>query len=121
MAVTDTSCLFCRIVAREIPADVVHESDRVLAFRDIAPRAPTHILLIPKEHVVSAADVEDAHGDVLADIHQAAAHLAKAEGIDRSGWRLITNVGPDSGQEVFHLHYHLLGGRPLGPLVTPSG
>jgi histidine triad (HIT) family protein len=119
--VTDSSCLFCRIVAREIPADVVHESDRVLAFRDIAPRAPTHILLIPKDHIASAADIENEHGDVLADIHQAASHLADAEGIDRSGWRLITNVGPDSGQEVFHLHYHLLGGRPLGPLVSPSG
>ncbi len=119
--VIDSSCLFCRIVAREIPGDIVHESDRVLAFRDITPRAPTHILLIPKEHVVSAAELEDRHGDVLADIHQAAAHLAKAEGIDRSGWRLITNVGPDSGQVVFHLHYHLLGGVPLGPLVSPSG
>lgn len=116
-----SSCLFCTIVAGDIPADVVRESDRVLAFRDIAPKAPTHILIIPKEHIASAADVEDHHGAVLADIHQAAQQLARAEGIDTTGWRLITNVGPDSGQEVFHLHYHLLGGTRLGPLVSPSG
>ncbi len=116
----DASCLFCKIVAREIPSEVLHESDRVLAFRDIEPRAPSHVLIIPKEHVASAAELDDRHGDVLVDIHQVAAHLATTEGIDRSGWRLITNVGPDSGQVVFHLHYHLLGGRPLGPLVAPS-
>jgi histidine triad (HIT) family protein len=114
---SDTSCLFCKIVAREVPAEVLRESERILAFRDVAPKAPTHILLIPKEHLTSAAEIEDRHGAMLADIAQAAAHLARTEGIDRSGWRLITNVGPDSGQEVFHLHYHLLGGRPLGPLV----
>jgi histidine triad (HIT) family protein len=116
-----SSCLFCNIVAGQVPAEVVRESDRVLAFRDIAPRAPTHILIIPKEHIASAADVADRHGDLLADIHQAAQQLARAEEIDRSGWRLITNVGPDSGQEVFHLHYHLLGGTPLGPLVARNG
>lgn len=116
-----SSCLFCNIVARAIPADIVRESDDVLAFRDIAPKAPTHILIIPKEHIASAADLEDRHGDVLADIHQAAQQLVRAEGIADSGWRLITNVGPDSGQIVFHLHYHLMGGAPLGPLVAPSG
>ena len=116
-----SSCLFCEIVAGRIPATVVRESDRVLAFRDITPRAPTHILIIPKEHIASAADLADEHGDLLADIHQAAVQLAGAEGIGDSGWRLITNVGPDSGQEVFHLHYHLLGGRPLGPLVSSTG
>lgn len=108
----DSSCLFCRIVAHEIPADIVHESDRVVAFRDIDPKAPTHILLIPKEHIPSIADVIDADGPLLADIAQAATHLAKAEGLD-GGWRLVTNVGPDAGQSVFHLHVHLLGGRPM--------
>ncbi len=116
---SDSSCLFCKIVAGEIPAEILRESDHVLAFRDIAPKAPTHILLIPKEHVESVAEVEDGHAGVLADLMQAATHLARTEGIDQSGWRLITNVGPDSGQEVFHLHFHLLGGAPLGPLVTP--
>ena len=110
---SDSSCLFCRIAAREIPADVLRESERVLAFRDINPKAPSHILLIPKEHIESIADIQDGHGPILADIAQAAAHLARTEGIDESGWRLVTNVGPDAGQSVFHLHFHLLGGRPM--------
>ena len=109
----DTSCLFCRIASREVPADIVRESDRVVAFRDVNPQAPTHILLIPKEHVASAAELGEPHGEVLADIMQAASQLARAEGIDESGWRLVTNVGPDAGQAVFHLHFHLLGGRPM--------
>ena len=110
----DTSCLFCRIAAREIPADIVRESDEVVAFRDVNPQAPTHILLIPKEHVTSVAELGDVHGGVLADIMQAASQLARAEGIADSGWRLVTNVGPDAGQAVFHLHFHLLGGRAMG-------
>ena len=111
---TGTSCLFCSIAAREIPADVVRESDRLIAFRDTNPQAPTHILIIPKEHIGSIAEIEERHGDVLADVAQAAAQLARAEGIDGSGWRLVTNVGPDAGQSVFHLHFHLLGGRGMG-------
>jgi histidine triad (HIT) family protein len=110
----DSSCIFCRIAAREVPAEIVRESDRVIAFRDTNPQAPTHILLIPKEHVVSAADLGDHHGDLLTDIVQAATHLARAEGIADGGWRLVTNVGLDAGQTVFHLHFHLLGGRPMG-------
>ena len=110
----DTSCLFCRIAAREIPADIVRESDGVVSFRDVNPQAPTHILLIPKEHVASVAELGDHHGDVLADIMQAASQLARAEGIADSGWRLVANVGPDAGQAVFHLHFHLLGGRQMG-------
>ena len=110
----DTSCLFCRIAAREVPADIVRESDRVVAFRDVNPQAPTHILLIPKEHVASVADLDDHHGGLLADIVQAATQLAQAEGIADGGWRLVTNVGPDAGQTVFHLHFHLIGGRPMG-------
>lgn len=111
---TDSSCLFCRIAAREIPADIVRESDRLVAFRDTNPQAATHILLIPKEHVRSIAEIEDQHADLLADIAQAATQLAAAEGIEESGWRLVTNVGPDAGQSVFHLHFHLLGGRQMG-------
>jgi histidine triad (HIT) family protein len=110
----DSSCLFCRIAAREIPADIVRESDRVIAFRDIDPQAPTHILLIPKEHVASLDDLDDHHGDLLIDVVQAATQLAGAEGIAESGWRLLSNVGPDAGQAVFHLHFHLLGGRQMG-------
>ena len=110
---TDSSCLFCRIAAREIPADIVRESDRLVAFRDTNPQAPTHILLIPKEHIRSIADIEDRHSHLLADVAQAATQLAHAEGVAESGWRLVTNVGPDAGQSVFHLHFHLLGGRTM--------
>lgn len=111
--VTDSSCLFCKIAAREIPSDIVRESDRLVAFRDTNPQAPTHILIIPKEHVRSVAEIEEGHGDMLADVAQAADQLAQAEGIAETGWRLLTNVGPDAGQSVFHLHFHLLGGRPM--------
>jgi histidine triad (HIT) family protein len=109
----ETTCIFCRIASREIPADILRESDRVVAFRDLDPKAPTHILLIPKEHIDSIADVGDEHAATLADVMQAATHLARTEGIDESGWRLVTNVGSDGGQSVFHLHFHLLGGRPM--------
>jgi histidine triad (HIT) family protein len=111
---SDTSCLFCRIAAREIPADIVRESDLLVAFRDTNPQAPTHILIVPKEHIASIAEIEDRHGDLLVDIAKAATHLAKTEGIADGGWRLVTNVGADAGQTVFHLHVHLLGGRAMG-------
>ncbi|MEO8476850.1 MAG: histidine triad nucleotide-binding protein [Actinomycetota bacterium] len=109
----DTTCLFCKIAAREIPADILRETDRTMAFRDIDPKAPTHILLIPKEHIESVADLGDGHAGMLADLMQAATHLANTEGIAESGWRLVTNVGAGAGQSVFHLHFHLLGGRPM--------
>jgi histidine triad (HIT) family protein len=112
--VIEASCVFCRIAAREIPSDIVRESDRIVAFRDTNPQAPTHILIIPKEHIASIAEVEDRHGDLMADVAQAATQLAEAEGTADSGWRLVTNVGPEAGQSVFHLHFHLLGGRRMG-------
>ena len=108
-----TECIFCKIAAREIAADIVHESDRVVAFRDLNPQAPTHILLIPKDHIESAATLTGDEADLLAEMFESAAHLAKTEGIDRSGWRVVTNVGPDAGQSVLHLHFHLLGGRRM--------
>jgi histidine triad (HIT) family protein len=106
-------CLFCRIVQGEIEADVVHSSDDILAFRDINPQAPVHVLIIPKEHIESARAIKDRNAGLLAEIVQAAAHLARAENIDQTGWRLVTNVGPDAGQSVHHLHFHLLGGRKM--------
>jgi histidine triad (HIT) family protein len=111
--VVDSSCIFCKIVAREIPAEIVRESDRLVAFRDTNPQAPTHILIVPKEHVPSLADLGDGHGPMLADVAQAATQLARAEGIADEGWRLVTNVGAGAGQTVFHLHFHLLGGRSM--------
>jgi|ERR1051325_2512605 histidine triad (HIT) family protein len=110
---TYSECLFCKILTGDIPADIVQSTDHVLAFRDLRPVAPTHILLIPKDHIDSIASIEDGHGKLLAELVQVASHLAKAEGLG-NGWRLVTNVGPDAGQSVFHLHFHLLGGRPMG-------
>jgi len=107
-------CLFCKIAMGSIPSEWVAETERVLAFRDINPAAPTHVLLIPKEHVVdSAAQIQGEHGAMLAELFALAARVAADEGL-RNGWRLVTNVGAGAGQSVFHLHVHLLGGRPLG-------
>ena len=106
-------CLFCRIVAGEIPADTVHENDLVLAFRDINPKAPTHVLVIPKQHVGSAADLQVTDAELLARLWTTLADIADREGLTL-GWRVVTNVGPDAGQSVQHLHFHLLGGRSMG-------
>lgn len=104
------ACLFCRIVAGEVPATIVHETKTTLAFRDIQPKAPVHVLLIPREHVPNAVDLD---GDQLGDLFGAAKEVAEAEGVAETGYRLLFNTGPDSGQEVFHAHLHLLGGKRL--------
>lgn len=104
-------CLFCRIVADEIPADVVFEDETVIAFRDINPRAPTHVLAIPRRHLDSIADVTDADADLLAALFSAMRHVAEDAGL--KGYRIVSNVGAESGQTVFHLHFHLLGGRAM--------
>ncbi|TAK00942.1 MAG: histidine triad nucleotide-binding protein [Chloroflexota bacterium] len=104
-------CLFCRIVAGEIPSTKVHEDDLVLAIRDIAPRAPTHILVMPRRHVASAADLTAGDGDLLGRIFVTAAEIARSEGIAERGYRVVTNVGTWGGQSVDHLHFHLMGGR----------
>lgn len=106
-------CLFCRIAAGEIPATRVHDDDLVFAIRDLNPQAPTHVLVIPKDHIVSAAEVTDASGPLLGRLFAVAAGIAAREGLG-GGWRLVTNVGPDAGQSVAHLHVHLLGGRAMG-------
>lgn len=106
-------CLFCRIVAGEIPAAKLHEDDLVLAIRDIGPKAPTHLLLMPRAHVASAAELTEADGPMLGRLFEVAARLAADAGLER-GWRLVSNVGPDAGQSVPHLHVHLLGGREMG-------
>ncbi len=111
-----SDCLFCKIGAGEIPSNVVYEDDELLAFRDISPKAPTHILIIPKKHVASLADTTDAEAALLGKIQILARQLAEKEGIAESGFRVISNSGADSGQEVPHLHYHLVGGRKLGDI-----
>jgi histidine triad (HIT) family protein len=114
----DNDCLFCRIVAGEIPATVVHETDTTLAFRDIDPKAPVHVLVIPKEHHTDVVALALADPAVSADLLAAAAAVAEAEGLRAGGFRLIFNNGAYAGQEVFHAHGHVLGGTPLGPMVT---
>ena len=107
-----SDCLFCKIVAKEIDADVVHESSEVLAFKDINPGAPTHVLVIPKRHIASAAELGSGDEGLLVDLFETMTAVAKAAGLD-GGHRLVTNVGADAGQSVHHLHFHVLGGREL--------
>jgi histidine triad (HIT) family protein len=112
--VSDPNCLFCRIVDGAVPAEVVHETERVLAFRDIDPKAPTHVLVIPKRHVASLGAAADDDGPLLGDIMIAARDVARAEGIAEAGFRAVANTGGDGGQAVHHLHVHVLGGRAMG-------
>jgi histidine triad (HIT) family protein len=113
----DNECLFCRIVAGEIPTTVVHESDTTIAFRDIDPKAAVHVLVIPKTHyadLVALAQDPATSAGVLA----ATAAVAQAEGLTADGFRVLFNTGPYAGQEVFHVHAHVLGGEPLGPMLA---
>jgi histidine triad (HIT) family protein len=107
----DPTCLFCRIVAGELPAAMVAEDEQVIAIRDIAPRAPTHILLLPRDHIPSAADLTDADASIVGRLFAMAAEVARSEGIAEGGYRVVTNVGVWGGQTVDHLHFHLMGGR----------
>ena len=113
-----SDCLFCRIVAGEIPATVVHETDTTLAFRDIGPKAPVHVLVIPKAHHRDVATLAAADPALAGEVLAAAAAVAKEEGLLEDGFRVIFNVGRNGGQEVFHVHAHVVGGRPLGPMVA---
>ncbi len=108
-------CIFCRIIAGEAPADVVYRDDAVIAFKDIMPRAPVHILVVPLEHVASVDELEERHAPTIWKMFRAAQAVAEKQGIKSTGYRLVINNGPDSGQVIFHLHMHLLGGAPLGP------
>jgi len=112
------STIFSKIIAREIPADIVYEDDLVLAFRDIAPQAPVHILIIPKQGIATVNDVSSGDEAAMGRLFTVAAKIASAEGIAKSGYRLIVNCNEDGGQEVFHLHMHILGGRRLGPMLA---
>jgi histidine triad (HIT) family protein len=110
MSATDT-CLFCRIVRREIPASVVWENEHALAFRDVKPEAPIHVLVVPKRHFASLNDAVDARQ--LGELLLAAREIAEGEGIAESGYRTVVNTGRDAGQTVFHLHVHVMGGRHM--------
>lgn len=108
-----SDCLFCKIVERTIPATVVTEDDRAVAFRDVNPQAPTHVLIVPRKHIASLATLDDADAALVGHLFVAAKQIAAAEGLTH-GWRTVFNVGTHAGQTVFHIHLHLLGGRPLG-------
>ena len=107
-----SDCLFCKIIAGDIPSTKVYEDERVLAFRDIAPQAPTHILVIPKQHIASVAEITADNSGVVAHIFEIIPKIAAAEGLE-NGYRVVSNCGADAGQTVHHLHFHILGGKPL--------
>ena len=106
-------CLFCRIAAKEVPATIVHEDDEAVAFEDIDPQAPVHILVIPRAHIESAAAVAEADEELVGRLVRIAAELAADRGLDKTGFRLVLNSGSDAGQAVNHLHLHVLGGRAM--------
>lgn len=106
-------CLFCKIIDGQIPADVVYRDDKVLVFKDIAPQAPFHLLIIPLEHIPTTLDLTPAHSETVGHIHQVAIQLAQDLGFAEEGFRLVNNCNAAAGQTVWHLHYHLLGGRNL--------
>jgi histidine triad (HIT) family protein len=110
--------VFERIIAGELPAQIVHRDDRVTAFRDIHPRAPVHILIVPNKPIPTSNDVADADEALIGHLFTVARDLARSEGISDDGYRLIINCNANGGQEVYHLHVHLLGGRPLGPMLS---
>lgn len=109
-----SDCLFCGIVDGTIKANVIYQNDRLVAFKDISPKAPVHFLIIPRKHLVSVLDIEADDGALIGEIFQVAGRLARDHGVADSGFRVVVNSGADAGQSVFHLHYHLLGGRQMG-------
>lgn len=106
-----STCLFCRIIAGEVPSTKVYEDDQVVAIRDIAPRAPTHILVMPREHIRSVAELTDGHAPLVGHLFAVVADIARREGIAEAGYRVVANVGRWGGQTIDHLHFHLMGGR----------
>jgi histidine triad (HIT) family protein len=106
-------CIFCKIVAGVLPAERVYEDEAVLAFRDIAPLAPTHVLVVPKRHVETLNDIDEGSAYLVGRMHLAAKAVAEGEGISERGYRTVLNCNAEAGQVVFHLHLHVLGGRPL--------
>ena len=108
-----TDCLFCKILNGDIPADIVYESDTAIAFRDINPQAPTHVLIIPREHVSTINDITEGHQQLVGTLFSAAREIAAQEGVAESGYRVVMNCNEGAGQSVFHIHLHMLGGRRL--------
>ena len=109
----DQDCLFCKIVAEEISADIIYESDDAIAFRDINPQAPTHVLIIPRQHIATLNDLQPGDESIVGSLHMAANQIAAIEGLPDEGYRVVMNCNEAAGQTVFHLHLHLLGGRAM--------
>jgi histidine triad (HIT) family protein len=107
-------CLFCRIINREIPASIVYEDERVIAFDDINPQAPTHVLVVPKRHIATLNDLQPDDDGIVGELARRAAAIARERGVEAGGYRTVFNTNRDAGQTVFHIHLHLLGGRALG-------
>jgi len=107
------SCLFCKIISGEIPGTIVHRDDQATAFRDINPAGPTHILIVPNRHIASINELGAGDEQLVGHLFTVAGQLAKSEGIDQNGYRLIANAGPDAGQTIFHIHVHMIGGQPM--------
>ncbi len=110
-------CIFCKIVKGEIPARIVYEDDLVMAFHDINPQAPIHILIIPKEHIPTVNELEENHKELIGHIFLVAKKIAKDLEVAESGYRILVNCNRDGGQEIYHLHYHFFAGKPLGPMI----
>ena len=110
-------CTFCKIIKGEIPSEKVYEDEDILAFKDINPAAPIHILVIPKKHIATLMEVSKEDSNIMSKILETIQKIAKQLGIEENGFRLIANCGPDSGQEVMHIHFHLLAGREMGPKI----
>lgn len=106
-------CLFCKIIHKEIPAEILYEDDRLIAFKDVNPQAPVHILVIPKDHIESSNDLNEENSDLIGDIFLLIKKLTKEFGIDKDGYRIVNNCGQLGGQTVSHIHFHILGGRQL--------
>lgn len=111
-------CIFCKIINREIPADIVYEDEEIMAFNDIHPAAPIHILIIPKKHISSLVDIEQEDEKIIGRIYTIINKIAEKQGIKDKGYRVIVNCGKDGGQEVMHLHFHLLAGKQLGEKIV---
>lgn len=108
-----TDCIFCKIVSGDIPGDIVYQDEDVLAFRDLNPQAPTHILVIPRKHIATINDIQPEDAELIGKMYLAASQIAKDEGIAEPGYRAVMNCNREAGQTVFHIHLHLLGGRPM--------
>jgi len=114
MSEVSQDCLFCKILAGDIPADIIYESETAIGFRDINPKAPTHVLIIPRQHIATINDISEDDHSIVGSLYSAAREIAAAEGIAEEGYRAVMNCNEAAGQTVFHIHLHLLGGRALG-------